>query len=137
MKHLITIIICVAALTATAQQNITGYLNNPTVAASSTNTTPGNGVIGWNDGQVGVLQTSVIATNLASTAVVVYFDTSLNGTDWVASQYSYSVTPNGTNAATAIAKITNSVGGKWLRFGNIENPNTNAVTFSRFTLSVN
>lgn len=149
MKNFFAIIaLALLAVTAQAQQDITSLMTSTTVAGSATNLQNGNGVIGWNIDQVAVLQASISQTNVAHATTlsncVVRFDTSNNGTDWQTNAYSFSLAPAGvTNAAvaqstlasTTIVRITNTIGGKWLRFGNTENVNTNRVTFSRFTLS--
>lgn len=150
MKNILTFIAIVSmAIAASAQQDITSLMTSPTVAGSATNSQNGNGVIGWNIDAVAVFQVSVSQTNTAHATTisncVVRFDTSNNGTDWKTNAYSFSIAPSGvtnsaaaqsTIASTDIVRITNTIGGKWLRFGNTENVNTNRVTFSRFTLSL-
>lgn len=118
---------------ATAQQNIIGLMNNPATPAATTNTTAGNGFIGLNIDQVAVFQWAVATTNNATTTETVrlWLDTSDNGTDWVVKQYP--ITSN-TNSAL-ITKITNSVGGKYVRIGNFENSSTNTIVTQRLTVS--
>lgn len=128
---------CLIGFTTLAQQPVIGNINGATTAGATTNTSAANGVIGWNIDRTVVFQAAIIGTNASPTnAVTVLFDTSDNGTDWLTDQYTFSITPNGTNSATAISRVTNSVGGKYLRFGTIKNPNLTAVTFTRFTMSL-
>lgn len=128
--------LCLFGFSATAQQSLISYLSTTTVAGASTNTTMYGGTIGWNIDQVAVFQTTIVGTNASPTnAVTVLLDTSDNGTDWLTDQYTISVTPAGTTAGSSITRITNSVGGKYLRVGTLKNPNLTAVTVSRLTLS--
>lgn len=125
------------SVSAFAQADITVNLPVTTLDGSSTNAGPGNGLIGWNYGDIAVLQCAVITTNVAHIStrsnVVVRFDTSLNGTDWLTDQYELSIpVASTTNANSTISLLTNTVGGKWLRIGACENVNTNRVTFQRF-----
>jgi hypothetical protein len=149
MKKIILSLACFGlCLSAFGQRDITALMVATTAAGSATNTSNGNGVIGWNTDQIAVLQCSLIQTNLAHLSTisnaVVRFDTSANGTDWKVSAYAFTLAPTGvTNAgtgysteATDIQRITNTVGAKWLRFGVLENVNTNRVTLSRFTISL-
>jgi hypothetical protein len=130
-------LLCLVAIGANAQQSLLSYLPATTFAATTTNTTAGTGILGWNIDQEAVLQLSVISTNnVATNAFVVQWRTSDNGVDWVSSAYSVSVTPTGTNSATAISRITNSVGAKWLQVGSVENPNAAAVSVQGFSLSL-
>lgn len=135
-KSLAVICLLFACLTSNAQQNIISYLPATQVITAATNTTEGPGLIGWNVDQVAVLQLTVVSTNTAAGTFIVRLGTSDNGNDFVASQYSITATANGTTAATAIARITNSVGGKWLRVDKMENLSANTVTVQRFTISI-
>lgn len=122
---------------ATAQEPIINKLVSTTVAGATTNSSQANGVMGWNIDQVAVLQVAVVGTNASPTnAIRITFDTSDNGTDWSADAYSHSVTPTGTSSATSLTRITNTVGGKYIRFGKVENANLTAVTISRYTMSL-
>jgi hypothetical protein len=133
-------VLLLCALPSFAQQNLVNNLATSTLAGSTTNATAGQGFIGWNIDQVAVVQLSVVGTNAATTGTVtVLLDTSDNGSDWLAAQYTTAtVTCNGTTTATGISRITNSVGGKYLRIGGYKNLNdaTNAVTVQRFTISL-
>jgi len=122
-----------AALTVNAQQSIIGNIDNVTRLSQTTNNGIGNGILGWNPAQVAVFQVSVTGTNAnATNALTLKLDTSLNGTDWATNQYTLTVTPAGSNVlGTSIAYLTNTVGGKWLRFGQIANPNASAITVNR------
>lgn len=127
------------AFSATAQQNILPLLPITTVPASSTNTTAGSGVVGWVPNQVAVFQLTATGTNaLAAGTIEVSADTSDNGTDWVASAYTIPVVATGTNAATTITLLTNTVGGKYIRFAQITNTNAagGKVVLNRFTVSM-
>jgi len=128
--------LCLFGFSASAQQNLIGYLPATTVAGASTNATAGTGVIGWNIDQVAVFQLTVVSTNTASGAFTVDFRTSDNGTDWKTMAYSVAVTANGTTAATDIIRLTNTVGGKYLQVQQVRNPSASAVSVSRFTLSL-
>jgi hypothetical protein len=136
MKKIISLIafLCVS-FAAFAQQNILPLLPATTVAGGATNNTAGNGFIGLNIDQVAVFQLTVISTNTAFGALSVYLETSDNGTDWIANSYTLATTSSGTTAATSITRITNSVGGKYVRVGRVGNPTTNAVEVLRFTVS--
>lgn len=124
-----TLAVLLFCFAANAQENITAKAGGATLTGSSTNTSAANGFIGWNIDQVGVFQLTCVGTNAATTnAVVVKMDVSDNGTDWVANQHSITATPGGTTAGTSITRITNSVGGKYLRVNRTENPNAAAVT---------
>lgn len=131
----ILFVLCLFGLTAQAQQSVLSYLPATTVAGASTNSTAGTGVVGWNIDQVAVFQLTCVSTNTCSSAVNVDLDTSDNGTDWVSGSYTVGVTANGTTPVTAITRLTNSVGGKYLRVAAIRNPNAYAITVQRFTLS--
>lgn len=122
-------------LSGFAQQSVINNLPATTVAGASTNSTAGPGFIGWNIDQVAVFQLTCVSTNTCSSAVTVDLETSDNGTDWVQSSYAVAVTANGTTPVTAITRLTNSVGGKYLRVQAIRNPNAYAITVQRFTLS--
>lgn len=130
-------LICLCGLSAGAQEPIINKLVSSTVVGATTNSSQGNGLIGWNIDAVAVLQVAVVGTNASPTnAIRVTFDTSDNGTDWLTDQYSHSVTPTGTTTASSITRITNTVGGKYLRFGKVENANLTAVTINRYTMSI-
>ena len=117
------------AFGVSAQEVITAKAGGATIAAFSTNTATGNGVIGWNIGQVAVFQLTCVGTNAAVTNnVILKMDTSDNGTDWLANQYTISNTPAGLTKGTSITKVTNTVGGKWLKVNRIENLNETYVT---------
>ncbi len=130
------LLLCLFGFSVNAQEPIIHKLVSTTVAGASTNTSQGNGFIGWNIDQVAVLQVSVVGTNSSPTnAMRITFDTSDNGTHWLTDQYSQSLTPTDTSTATAISRITNTVGGKYIRFGKVENANLTAVTITAYTLS--
>ena len=140
MKNLLIIALLALAITASAQQDITALLQSPRIAATTTNTSAGNGVFGWQANQVATVQASVVSTNSltagATNTITWTFDTSLNRTDWTTDAYSYTLVSNGTNPVTAIKVLTNTVGGIWMRFGTVKNPNTNYVDVTRFTFYV-
>ena len=118
-----------------AQQSLIAYLPATSVTSFSTNWTAGTGLIGINRDQVAVFQLTATATNtLASGNTIVRLDTSDNGTDWLTNQ----VTIAATNNATAIARMTNSIGSKWWRVGGVSNlgtGTTNDSTIVRFSIS--
>jgi hypothetical protein len=123
-------------LPAFAQQNLIGYLPATSVTSFSTNWTAGTGLIGINRDQIAVFQLTATATNtLASGNTIVRLDTSDNGTDWLTNQVTVAVTNN----ATAIARMTNSIGGKWYRIGGVSNlgtGTTNDSSIVRFSISI-
>lgn len=124
-------------LTVSAQQDIRSLLGATELVNATTNSTA-NGKIGWSIDQTAVIQLSLLSTNGTShptTAVTVYFQTSDNGTDWITDSYSVACIPTATTTASSITRLTNSVGGKYLRVGRIGNPTTNVVTIPRFTIS--
>lgn len=127
------------AFTLQAEQDLLGHLPATTVAGSSTNSGTGSGIIGWKPGAEAVFQLSLASTNYAGTAVTVDLSISDNGVDWLTNQIALACTPLGqfaTNTATAISRQTNSSGAQWLQVGQLRNPNTNAITFQRFSVSV-
>jgi len=131
MKKLFTIIsLLCACLSGFAQQNITAMLPATDLSPASTNYT-GAGFIGWNIDDVLVFQFNVQSTNNihASTKsnILVYLDTALTGTTWSTNQYLISVPTHAyqTNALVSLHRITNTVGGNYLRVGAIWNANTN------------
>lgn len=131
-KAALLLALCVFGLTARAQQDITTTLAATTIPGASTNTSAGATAFGWNIDQTTVFSVSVVGTNGSPTnPVVVRFDTSVNGTDWSDNAYSWVLTPNGTTATTAITRITNTVGGVWMRVGDLQNTNLTAITYSR------
>jgi len=138
MKHLLSLALLLCAFAAIAQQSIINNLTNSTVIAATTNIGVGGGsLIGWNIDKVGVVQFTVVGTNANLSAnVVLTFETSDNGTDWVTGLYPVIVDANGTTAATQISRITNSTGGKYLRPYSLLNSNASAATISRLTLSL-
>ena len=129
-------------LAAYAQQDITVMLPASNLAGSTTNVGPGNGVLGWNRDQIAVIGANIYSTNNVGITTksnsVIRFDTSANGTDWSTNAYSFSLTTATyqTNGNANIARLTNSVGAKWLRIGAVENVNTNRVYFQRMTFSI-
>lgn len=139
MKTFFAIIIClVCCFAAQAQQSLIGFVTNTTYAGLTTNTTIATGnYVGWNIDQIAAIQCTVVGTNAnASNNVVLTFETSDNGTDWVPSVYPVVVDANGTTAATQISRITNSTGGKYVRPYSLANSNATAVTIQRFTVSI-
>jgi hypothetical protein len=136
---LILAFLLISGIGAQAQQSITGKLPTTVFAGFTTNWTAGNGVIGWNRNDIAVFQLTTLGTNTVSTGdLTVIFDTSDNGTDWLTNRYTATTTCTGTNAATSITLITNTVGGRWLRVGGYKSTNTstNAVTIPRFTIGI-
>ncbi len=125
-----------------AQHFITANLPATDLAGATTNAGPGSGIIGWNRDAIAVLGANVISTNNAAIStksnVFVRFDTSANGTDWVLNQYSLTLTTATfqTNGNANIARLTNSVGAKWLRIGQIENANTNRIYIQRLSFDI-
>lgn len=137
MKYILSIALALFAFASQAQQSLINNLTNTTYAGVTTNNSVGAGLIGWNIDQTAVVQCTLVGTNAnASNNVVLTFETSDNGTDWVPSLYPVIVDANGTTAATQIARITNSTGGKWLRPYSLANSNATAVTIQRLTLSI-
>jgi hypothetical protein len=139
MKFLLTSIIALCAFVSMAQQSIINNLTTTTVVGATTNTGIGAGFIGWNIDQVAVIQQTIVSTNNGlglTNNVTKTLDTSDNGTDWVADQYTIATALNKTTNATSITRITNSVGAKYIRFGQDRNPNSNAVQTVRLTLSI-
>jgi hypothetical protein len=140
MKKIFSLIIALATFGASAQSDLTSLLSATALAATSTNTT-GNGVVGWNYGAIAQFSLSVQSTNnvhaTTKSNIVIRLDSSLNGTDWVTSAYAltFPTATFATNANATIVTLTNT-GGKWLRVGTIENPNTNRVTIARFNWSI-
>jgi hypothetical protein len=138
-KAAVAAMVLAFAFSASAQQNIVPLLPITTVPALSTNTAAGSGVLGWNINQLAIFQLTVTGTNAAAASPIVFsVDTSDNGTDWVASQYSILVTPDSTAAATSITKLTNTIGAKYIRFARIVSTNAagGTVTVNRFTVSM-
>jgi hypothetical protein len=137
VKKFLSLILCAFAISASAQTDITSHLSATALAATSTNTT-GAGILGWNLQDIAQFSLSTISTNnvhaTTKSNIVIRFDSSLNGTDWVPSAYSliFPTATFATNAQPTILTLTNT-GGKYLRVGVIENPNTNRVWISRFT----
>ena len=129
-------------LAVNAQQDITVMLPASNLAGSTTNVGPGNGVLGWNRDQIAVIGANIYSTNNVGITTksnsVIRFDTSATGTDWSTNAYSFSLTTATyqTNGNANIARLTNSVGAKWLRIGAVENVNTNRVYFQRMTFSI-
>lgn len=139
MKNLLSFALLLCAFAVSAQQSVINNLNATTVAGSTTNSSIGAGFIGWNIDQIAVLQQTIVTTNNGAgltNTVTKTLDTSDNGTDWVADQYSIATLLNKTTNATSIVRITNSVGAKYLRFGQDRNTNSNAVQTVRLTLSI-
>jgi hypothetical protein len=129
-------------LAAYAQQDITVMLPESNLAGSTTNVGPGNGVLGWNRDQIAVIGANIYSSNNVHISTksnsIIRFDTSANGTDWSTNAYSLSLTTATfqTNGSANIARLTNTVGAKWLRIGAVENVNTNRVYFQRMTFSI-
>jgi hypothetical protein len=140
VKKILSLILCVFAVGASAQTDITSHLSATSLDAASTNTT-GSGVLGWNYGKIAQFSASVQSTNnvhiTTKSNIVIRLDSSLNGTDWVASAYTltFPTATYATNANATLLTLTNT-GGKYLRVGTVENPNTNRVTISRFNWSI-
>lgn len=139
MKKILSLLAFIA-FTATAQQDITANLPATMITAATTNSSIGQGLVGWNRDQIAVLQIAMVTTNVAHITtrsnVYVRLDTSANGTDWNTNAYVVSVSPSLTADLynNSITRLTNSVGGKWLRVGTVENANTNRVWLARFTI---
>lgn len=138
-------IICLLALvsfTAAAQQDITVLLPVAELAGATTNAGPGNGILGWNRDQIAVIGANIYSSNNVHISTksnsIIRFDTSANGTDWSTNAYSLSLTTATfqTNGSANIARLTNTVGAKWLRIGAVENANTNRVYIQRATWSI-
>ena len=126
------------AFAASAQTDLKSRLNTTAIAAASTNTTAMAPAIGWNRDQVLVFQVTLIGTNAAASSnIVMNLDVSNDGTDWVASQHTITATAPGSGTKATIARLTNSVGGKWLRVKSIENPSAagGSVTIKTFNYS--
>lgn len=131
-----------------AQQNIIPNLPAIELGGATTNAGPGGGLIGWNIDQVAVIQGALYQTNTAHATTisnaVIRFDTSNDGRNWQISAYNYSLAPTGvTNAgtgfsttATTITRLTNTIGGKWLRAGIMENVNTNRIYWANLSISL-
>ena len=130
---LILAVLFALALPAMAQTDLTGRLPVSTLAATTTNTTPATSPIGWNKDQVIVFQLTTTGTNANFTNAIVFkFDTGNDNTYWSSTRYSISHTPTGSNTYTTIARLTNSVGAKWLRVDGLENPNASAGSIRAF-----
>ncbi len=143
LKAAVLLLFCLMSLSAFGQMDITALLPAAELAAATTNAGPGNGgPIGWNRDAIAVLGANIYSTNNAHATTksnaVVRFDASANGTDWVLNQYSFSMATATfqTNNNANIVRITNTVGAKWLRIGQIENVNTNRIYIQRLTFSV-
>ena len=139
-KAAAVILFLALSITANAQQSLIANLPSTTANSFSTNWTAGSGLIGWNQDAVATAQLTVLGTNaLSSGNVVVAFDTSDNATDWLTNRYEVTAPIWGTNNGTALVRITNSIGGKWLRVGALKNQatgTTNTATVVRFSISV-
>lgn len=137
MKIILSIALALFAFASQAQTSITPNLTATVYTGASTNTAVGAGLLGWNIDQTAVIQCTVVGTNAnMSNNVVLTFEVSDNGTDWVPSLHPVIVDANGTTAATQITRITNSTGGKWFRPYSVANSNATSVTIQRLTLSV-
>jgi len=118
------------ALNSFAQQNILSLLPATSLTPASTNYT-GQGFIGWNIDDVLVFQFNVQSTNnihvSTKSNILIYLDTALTGTTWSTNQYLISVPTHTyqTNELVTLHRITNTVGGNYLRVGAIWNANTN------------
>lgn len=123
-KFAILALIAAFALPARAQTDLLPRLPSTTLLGATTNTTPVAEPIGWRRDEVLVFQFTCTGTNvIAGTNVVMKFDTSNDGTYWVSNQYTMTCTFPGAAQATTISRITNTVGGQWLRLRPIENIN--------------
>lgn len=119
--------VCLFAFSAAAQQSIVPLFPATYIAGLTTNATSGSGQIGWNIDQTAVFQFSITGTNAgAVTPIQVRFDTSNDGTYWVATAYTLNATTAGAATSTSLVRATNTVGGKWIRIGGVAN--TNAAT---------
>lgn len=137
LKAAVVSVAVLFAMSSFAQEPIINKLAATTFVGASTNSSVANGIIGWNIDAVAVLQLSIVGTNAATTGQLrVAFDTSDNGTDWLANQYTVTMVATGVSTASSINRITNTIGGKWLRFGSVANTNAMALTIQRVTLSV-
>jgi len=125
-------LLCLFGFAAQADQDITSSLAATTVATATTNSTAGATAFSLTVDQIAAVSVSIVGTNASPTnPVVVKFDTSLNGTDWYNDAYTWVFTPGGATATTAIMRLTNSVGGKYFRVGEIQNTNATSIFISR------
>lgn len=99
------------------------------VAAATTNTTiaSSNIVIAVTRARYVTLQPVLELNGAGTTAVVLLFDESTDGTNWEPSAHSVSVTPAGTASKTTVQNVQlEGIG--FLRLAEIRNPNSAAVT---------
>lgn len=137
MKYILSIALALFAFASQAQTSLLANLTNTVYAGSTTNTFVGTGILGWNIDQTAVIQCTVVGTNAnASNNVVLTFQVSDNGTDYVPSLHPVVIDANGTTAATQITRITNSTGGKYFRPYSVANSNATSVTIQSLTLSI-
>ena len=140
MKKLFVIALLLVGLAplASAQTDLRIRIATTALTAATTNTTAMTSPIGWNRDAVIVVQTTLTGTNvIAGTNIVFKFDVSNDKTYWLATQHTISATFPGNGTVTTITRLTNSVGGKWLRLKSMENinPAGGSVTINTFNYS--
>lgn len=128
--------VCIA-ISAVCQQSLLPLMSSTRLATATNYPSISNGIIGWNIDQVGVFQSTLTATNPVTTncQVIFYLETSDNGTDWKTNSYQIVSSVNSTNAVTTLTRVTNTIGGKWLRVGSYNSTNVYPVDVNRFTVS--
>lgn len=131
MKKLIQFLFAIAISfgAAQAQYNlITTTLNGGTnsVAASTTTSTTAP-VLSFTRSTYGAVQATCKLDGAGTTAVVFTFDESIDGSRWVPSTRTLSVTPAGTTQVSAIQNYTIGASG-YLRLKSINNPNASNLT---------
>jgi hypothetical protein len=136
MKKLSLLLIAIAALftvpTARAQSydvaSATITSNSVVVtaiAATATNTTVRASIPATRADNLG-LQASFVLAGSGTSAVVLKFDESLDGSNWESAAHSLTVTANGTNSVVGVSTIAlNGIG--YLRLSSVENPNGQAI----------
>jgi hypothetical protein len=137
MKTLIKGLLLIAALIfiapkAHAQryslQSATITSNSVTVtaiAATATNTTVRADIPATKAINLGI-QASFVLAGSGTSAVVLKFDESLDGSNWESAAHSLTITANGTSSVVGVANL--SLGGiGFIRLSSVENPNANAI----------
>ncbi len=112
------------------QENIASVLPSTySVAAATTNTTiaSSNVIAAVTRSRYVTLQPIFKLTGSGTTAVVLVFDESTDGSTWESAAHTVSVTAAGTTEVTAVQNVQlEGIG--FLRLGAIRNPNAEAVT---------
>lgn len=130
MKRLYAVILgLLCAASAQAQYTIqsttlNGGTNNVAASTTATMTAP---VLSFTRSTYGTVQASYVLTGAGTSAVVFTFDESLDGTTWVPSTRTLSVTASGTTAVSGLSNYLMG-GSGYLRLKSVNNANATAVT---------